>query len=203
MKQFERRLRSEKALLHAASELIDEVGCQKTTLSMIMNRTGLSKGAIYHYIKSKDDLLAMVLEEKIQETNETFLKRMGSSGEDMMDPANVLTESFSAMNDPSGIVNQILLYFTGRSDTKTARNTLRAFDHYMVEFSRFWILSGQKNGVISSGVDAGQTAEFLVVMASGLRMRNIHGGSDYVFEFEQFHAMMKRLFKGEPVLVHK
>ncbi|MGD6794850.1 TetR/AcrR family transcriptional regulator [Metabacillus indicus] len=177
MKQFERRVRSEKALLHAAAELVNEAGCSKTTLAMIMKKTGLSKGAIYHYIKSKDDLLAMVLDEKIQEINEAFFEKMGKSKEEMKDPAEVISMSFAAMNDPEGVVNRILVYFIGRYDHKTARNALRDFDHYMVEFAKFWILSGQKNGVISDEVDALKTAEFLVLMASGFRMRRLYSKS--------------------------
>jgi AcrR family transcriptional regulator len=201
MKQFERRVRSEKALLEAASALIKEVGCAKTTLSEIMERTGLSKGAIYHYIKSKDELFAKVLEARIHETNEKFFEKMGKSKEDMMDPIDVLSESFEAINHPKDVVNQILLYFIGRNEQKKAKEALREFDQWMFEFSKLWIVSGQKNGVISEQIDANQTAELFVLMSSGFRMRNVHSGSNYEFNTCQFTAMMKDLFRKDPVLL--
>ncbi|MDQ0859258.1 TetR/AcrR family transcriptional regulator [Bacillus sp. V2I10] len=201
MKQFERRVRSEKALLEAASALIKEVGCAKTTLSEIMERTGLSKGAIYHYIKSKDELFAKVLEARIHETNEKFFEKMGKSKEDMTDPIDVLSESFEAINHPKDVVNHILLYFIGRNEQKNAKEALREFDQWMFEFSKLWIVSGQKNGVISEQIDANQTAELFVLMSSGFRMRNVHSGSDYEFQTCQFTAMMKNLFRKDPVLL--
>ncbi|MGG4489254.1 TetR/AcrR family transcriptional regulator [Metabacillus idriensis] len=201
MKQFERRVRSEKALLEAASALIKEVGCGKTTLAEIMERTGLSKGAIYHYIKSKDELFAKVLEARIHETNEKFFEKMGQSKKDMKDPIDVLTESFEEINHPSDAVNQILLYFIGRNEQKKAKEALRDFDQWMYEFSKLWIVSGQKNGVISEKVDPNQTAELFVLMSSGFRMRNVHSTSAFEFQTSQFTALMKSLFKEEPVLL--
>lgn len=201
MKQFERRVRSEKALLEAASALIKEVGCAKTTLAEIMERTGLSKGAIYHYIKSKDELFAKVLEARIHETNEKFFEKMGQTKDDMKDPIDVLTESFEEINHPKDVVNQILLYFIGRNEQKNAKEALREFDQWMFEFSKLWIVSGQKNGVISEKIDANQTAELFVLMSSGFRMRNVHSGSDYEFQTSQFTGLMKSLFREDPVLL--
>ncbi|WP_175471903.1 helix-turn-helix domain-containing protein [Paenibacillus naphthalenovorans] len=37
-------------ILSTTEQLIKEKGCQQTTLQDIMERTGLSKGAIYHYV---------------------------------------------------------------------------------------------------------------------------------------------------------
>ncbi|UOK56396.1 hypothetical protein MGI18_15730 [Bacillus sp. OVS6] len=71
----------------------------------------------------------------------------------------------------------------------------------MFEFSKLWIVSGQKNGVISEQIDANQTAELFVLMSSGFRMRNVHSGSNYEFNTCQFTAMMKDLFRKDPVLL--
>ncbi|WP_027092074.1 TetR/AcrR family transcriptional regulator [Cohnella thermotolerans] len=53
-------------LLDTARQLIREKGCMKTTFSDIMERSGLSKGAIFHYVKGKDDLLGMLLRSGIE-----------------------------------------------------------------------------------------------------------------------------------------
>lgn len=52
-------------LLSATKELIRDIGCSKLTFKNIMERTNLSKGAIYHHVKNKNQLLALVLLEKI------------------------------------------------------------------------------------------------------------------------------------------
>ncbi|PLR68760.1 MULTISPECIES: TetR/AcrR family transcriptional regulator [Bacillaceae] len=201
MKQFEKRVRSEKILLEATSALIVEIGCAKTTLAQIMKRTGLSKGAIYHYIKSKDELLAKVLETRIHETNDRFFERMGRNKQKMEDPINVLSESFEALHHPTNIANQILMYFIGRKDQPEAMNALREFDEWMYEFSKLWIRSGQKNGVISDQIDADQTSELFVLMSSGFRMRRVHSDDDFSFQTSQFSSFMKDIFKESPVLM--
>lgn len=201
MKQFEKRVRSEKILLDATSALIVESGCAKTTLAQIMKRTGLSKGAIYHYIKSKDELLAKVLEARIHETNDRFFEKMGKNKQKLEDPIDVLSESFEALHHPKNIANQILMYFIGRNDQPEAMNALREFDEWMYEFSKLWIRSGQKNGVISDQIDANQTAELFVLMSSGFRMRSVHSGGGFMFQTSQFSVFMKDIFKETPVLL--
>lgn len=48
-------------LLDETERLIKEKGCQKTTLKDIMERTGLTKGGIYHYVESKNELFAQLM----------------------------------------------------------------------------------------------------------------------------------------------
>lgn len=59
-------------LLTATEELILEKGCQQTTLQDIMKRSGLSKGAIYHYVKSKDELLGLLLQRRFAAISQRF-----------------------------------------------------------------------------------------------------------------------------------
>ncbi|ALS22500.1 MULTISPECIES: TetR/AcrR family transcriptional regulator [Paenibacillus] len=59
-------------ILSTTEQLIKEKGCQQTTLQDIMERTGLSKGAIYHYVKSKDELFGKILLGYMEELNHSF-----------------------------------------------------------------------------------------------------------------------------------
>lgn len=72
MDRESKRKNTKKLLLDVTRALVQERGCHKMTLNDIIKRTGLSKGAIYHYVKSKDELLALVLQERIEETNDRF-----------------------------------------------------------------------------------------------------------------------------------
>jgi AcrR family transcriptional regulator len=40
-------------LLTSTEQLIQEKGCKNTTLKDIIEQTGLSKGAIYHYVTAR------------------------------------------------------------------------------------------------------------------------------------------------------
>jgi AcrR family transcriptional regulator len=50
-------------VLETTEKLAAEIGCQNTTLQEIIKRSGISKGAIYHYVQSKDELFGLILEQ--------------------------------------------------------------------------------------------------------------------------------------------
>jgi AcrR family transcriptional regulator len=49
-------------ILHSAMELFLEKGYHKTTMKEIMAATGLSKGAIYHYFSSKEEIFVAIIQ---------------------------------------------------------------------------------------------------------------------------------------------
>ena len=58
-----RREQRRALIIAAAEEELAASGVTGTTLSAVGERVGLSKGALYYYVDSRDDLLAMVLED--------------------------------------------------------------------------------------------------------------------------------------------
>ncbi|WP_156286636.1 TetR/AcrR family transcriptional regulator [Oceanivirga salmonicida] len=59
-------------ILETASKLFIKKGYDNTTIQDILNETKLSKGAIYHHFKSKDDIFLKICD-KIGEKNIIFL----------------------------------------------------------------------------------------------------------------------------------
>ena len=57
MKQEEKSLMSRNKILEATGALFAEKGFDATTMQDIMARSGLSKGAIYHHFKSKEEIM--------------------------------------------------------------------------------------------------------------------------------------------------
>lgn len=57
MKQEEKALMTKNKIINAATKLFSEKGYDQTTMQDIMQLSGLSKGAIYHYFKSKQAIL--------------------------------------------------------------------------------------------------------------------------------------------------
>lgn len=55
-------------ILNTAQWLFVEIGYEKTSMQNIMDETGLSKGAIYHHFKSKEEIFNVVAE-RIGEEN--------------------------------------------------------------------------------------------------------------------------------------
>ena len=59
-------------LLDRASELFAERGYDATSLQDIAQAMGMSRQALYHYVKSKDDVLAMLVEGQLEVTVRTM-----------------------------------------------------------------------------------------------------------------------------------
>ena len=55
-------------ILKISERLFLEKGYEKTTTQEMVNETGLSKGTIFHHFKSKEDILAGVLEKHSDHT---------------------------------------------------------------------------------------------------------------------------------------
>lgn len=54
-------------IVAAARELFEQQQYEKTTMKDVMDALGIAKGTIYHYFKSKDELLEAVIEQSVDE----------------------------------------------------------------------------------------------------------------------------------------
>ncbi len=59
-------------ILDAAAEVFDEVGYGPATLEAIGERVGLSKTSLYYYVKSKEELLAHIMTNLLDEIAERY-----------------------------------------------------------------------------------------------------------------------------------
>ncbi|WP_248925392.1 TetR/AcrR family transcriptional regulator [Paenibacillus hamazuiensis] len=172
MKRELKREQTLQLLLGSTEQLVREKGCAKTTLNDIMERSGLSKGAIFHYVKGKDELFALVLKSKIDDTNRRFFEVANQPQAGFEGPMKEIAGSFSKMEKSDEVANQIFRYMLGRSDEPVALDILREFYDYSVKISRHWIETGQQHGVIPTDIDTEKTAELFVLLSFGLRMRS-------------------------------
>lgn len=71
--KFEEMREEKKTLImDAALEHFSNVGFHATTISHIARHAGISKGLLYNYFKSKDDLLAAIINRSLTEIYGTF-----------------------------------------------------------------------------------------------------------------------------------
>lgn len=57
-------------IVEAARDLFDRQGYRNTTIADVMDHLGIAKGTIYHYFKSKEELLEAVIEMTVDESIE-------------------------------------------------------------------------------------------------------------------------------------
>ncbi|MFF3848847.1 ScbR family autoregulator-binding transcription factor [Streptomyces sp. NPDC002328] len=65
MAKQERAIRTRRAILEAAGAVFDEYGYAATTISMVLERAEVTKGALYFHFPSKESLAQAVLNEQV------------------------------------------------------------------------------------------------------------------------------------------
>ncbi|WP_010269162.1 TetR/AcrR family transcriptional regulator [Paenibacillus senegalensis] len=190
MKQELRRQQTTQLLLDTTKALIAEKGCESITMKDIMDRSGLSKGAIFHYVKSKDEIFAWVLQDGLNIVNQHFYDRVKQS-KNFEGPLEAITSGFSELENPGNVMNQILVYLLGKSGIPEIDEVLKQFYEQSVRQSREWIASGQQHGVIPLSVDKDKSGELFVLLALGLRMRAFLPAHNPSFQMNDYIQFLK------------
>lgn len=182
--------RSFQLLLSATEQLVEEKGCRSTTLQDIMNRTGLSKGAIYHYVKSKDELLGLVLKARIEATSQRFYEAVNQGDRDLFRPLNAISEGLQHIQNEKDVTNRIFIYLLSQQENPSIRQMLHDLYEHSIRTSVKWIQTGQSHGVIPEQIDAQKAAELFTVLSYGFRMRSMIGPENVQLSFADFHSIM-------------
>ncbi|MBE1441593.1 TetR/AcrR family transcriptional regulator [Paenibacillus sp. OAS669] len=163
-------------LLDIAEEMILEKGCRATTLQEIADRGGLTKGAIYHYVKSKDELFGLILEAGIETTNQRFyesVSRVPEEEKELEAPLDTLTGRLGNLNRADNAANLIFIYLLSQKDKPAVASILSRYYESAVQASKKWIEFGQQHGVIPSHIDAEKTARMFALFKNGLQVQHI------------------------------
>lgn len=177
-------------LLATTEQLIKEKGCKQTTLQDIIERSGFSKGAIYHYVRSKDELFGFLLRIKMEETNKKFQQAKDEKKASLEAPLSAIASTFKYLTDEKDITNQIFIYLLGRKDQPAISKVLSKVHEHSKELSISWIEEGQRAGVIPESLDAQKTAIKFMTFAYGLRvMAMVHEGN-HMLSMQDYYDFM-------------
>lgn len=61
-------------ILTVSAQMFTQKGYEKTSIQDIINELGMSKGAVYHHFKSKEDILSAVMEKELGRAEEMFME---------------------------------------------------------------------------------------------------------------------------------
>ncbi|MBA4698589.1 MAG: TetR/AcrR family transcriptional regulator [Ruminococcus sp.] len=133
MKQEEKASITKNKIINAAAKLFSEKGYEETTMQDIMLLSGLSKGAIYHYFKSKQEILDYHINYQ-KELVTNYLKSL------VENPALTAKQKFENIIDYL-CFNESLLELTGNGWAEkipfalldTLRNSLNVLSGYIAE----------------------------------------------------------------------
>lgn len=161
-------------ILSTTEEIILEKGCRNTTLKDIIERTGLSKGAIYHYVDSKDELFGLILQSKVVAFNDQFEATVDDAmkSDDEFSPLEVISKNLSQRQEKRDVTNLIFVYLLSQENEKVTKILNKVYQ-YGKETGFQWLKSGQERGVIPASIDIEKMVILFMVFSYGLRMKNI------------------------------
>lgn len=101
--QAERSETTRGELLRVARELFTDPGYTQTSLDLVAERAGVTKGALYHHFKNKRELYQAVFEQLEQEMCERIIVAAAAAGDDVWAGMQAGVQAFlaTAVDDPA------------------------------------------------------------------------------------------------------
>jgi AcrR family transcriptional regulator len=159
-------------ILESAYHEIHRQGFQAASLSQILKKAGVTKGALYHYFPDKQTLGYSVLEELIQRFVLQFWLRPVEEAADPIDGLKCLIiEADKNISDEDVLLgcplNNLCLEMSPIDDGFRQR-VKQVYELWREGFARAFRV-GQANGTVTSSIDAKDCATFIVASLAGAR----------------------------------
>lgn len=156
------------AIARAACETIAGAGLEGTTLARVGREVGLTTGAIQHYFRDKDGLLAAALRYAYDDQLERMRARAAQTPYSLLD---VLAEALP-LSARSRRTMRVWLAFWGRAvgDPDIARTQRKIHDEWALRV-REELEQAAARGVLAADVDAAQETEGLIAQIRGICIR--------------------------------
>jgi AcrR family transcriptional regulator len=192
--QAERTAISDRAMLNAAIDLVIEHGTEKTTLAMIGEKAGYSRGLATYRFGSKAGLFDTLCKAISRDWLEYLKRGVGDqTGVDAMCAALDTIRRFVSENPQEGRALQIL-YAGAASPASEFRDTTVAIHKRQQSDVAEWVRAGQQSGDVHGDADPGQVASNYVSYITG--MTYLWLISPGAFDFEQTNEEMKRQLRA-------
>ncbi|TSB47577.1 TetR/AcrR family transcriptional regulator [Alkalicoccobacillus porphyridii] len=177
-------------ILKQTESLIKEYGCAHTTLKMIMEKADVSKGAIYHYVKSKDELFGLMLQKNIADIDKSFWEILNEECVDLSKPLKIIAEGLTYFLNKEDVSNPIFIYLLSKKENPSVQKVLDEFYQFSEKQASSWIQAGQEGGVIDSTIDADHTASSFLTYSYGLRITQLLSPERIPALIEEFYSLM-------------
>lgn len=140
---------------------------------MIMDEAGVSKGAIYHYVSSKDELFGLMLQKHIDQVNDSFWSTLKDECDTLEKPLQAITEGMTFFLNENDVTNLIFTYLLSKKDNPQVDKILETFYLFSESQAINWIKAGQSGGVINSNINPEISASSFLTYSYGLRVMHI------------------------------
>lgn len=179
-------------IIHAAIESFSQTGYDRTKMEDIAKRLGLSKGTIYLYFKSKEDLFIAICEDNIQRSDKEdaglFVRK-----ENVATDAEQIYDNIRRREQGNDRVMLEMVAESARNPKlKKAMYELHAKVHEHVMQN---VRTKVEEGFLKKDADAASLAIALVALYDGLAVNRMLGVSDSANK-KAWVAMLKAMITG-------
>ena len=162
-------------ILQSAHVCFAEKGFEVSTVDDIVARSGLSKGAIYNYFKSKDDIYLALMEGQTNDSGKKFAKAIAER-KTALDKLHYLIEAYLD-NDPNAEENkgdaivhyEFRLYSTRNPELKKVLT--ERYKDFFVSLLIGIIKDGQTSGEFNKELDPVTYADIFWAMVNGATLQ--------------------------------
>lgn len=162
-------------ILHSAHACFAKKGFEASTVDDIVAHSGISKGAIYNYFKSKDEIYLALMDGQTNESGTKFTKAI-SKRETALDKLNYLIDAY-LNNDPNDEENkdhalvhfEFRLYSTRKPDLKKALT--ERYKSFFVNLLVGIIKEGQSSGEFKKEIVPVMYADIFWAMVNGVTLQ--------------------------------
>jgi len=180
-------------IIEAAYRCFAEKGFQRATMRDICKAAGLSRGAVYNYFPSKDDIITASGEEDRRRSAEMIAS---AAGEDVDDPLGNLARVFlSLANEPEtahyGIVAFDLVSESSRNPEIAER--FRSSQDTIVAKLVDVVRHEQARGSIAASLDPQAIAMVLTALFQGFRFVRVFNPT---IDVDAFYSVCDAIFHG-------
>jgi len=151
-------------VLEIAVALFNEQGYDATSVSDLAARLGLTKSALYHHFDSKEQLLALALDEALTDLEAVFdlpAARDGSPAERL---EAVLRGAVSVLVNRLPSVTLLLRVRGNSAVERAALERRRAFDHRVADL----VAQAQEAGTVRRDIDGAVAARLIFGMVNSI-----------------------------------
>lgn len=188
--QAERSALSDKAMLEAAIDLVLEHGTEKTTLAMIGEKAGYSRGLATYRFGSKAGLYDSLCKSISHRWVEYLKQGVGDkTGIEAMCAALDSIYEFVTTSPREGRVLQILHAAAASPGSEFRETTISIHGRQQSDVAE-WVRRGQAEGVVRGDVNPESVAGQYIAYITG--MTHLWLVSPESFEFKKANAEMKR-----------
>jgi AcrR family transcriptional regulator len=154
----------QRGILEVAVAAFNEHGYDATSIGMLAARLGLSKSAIYHHVASKEELLALALDEALDGLEGVLRSPEATTGTAAGRLEAVLRGAVLVLAERLPFVT-LLLRVRGNTDIeRAALERRRAFDRAVARL----VADAQKEGAVRADAEAAVVARLLFGMINSL-----------------------------------